>query len=298
MEKLTFQFEPVDKDKIIEELLESPILSSFFMKHDLTADFIEENLLDFITYNTEKNYCITCKGLNTCKQDNRGFEPVISYNGSIQKQYKKCKYLQIVQRIVKEDDLIDAMHLPSSILEANLEDWHHDRSKNRIQVYNAINNFIATYSIGEIPKGLYLWGKNNMGKTYALSALARELRKQHISTIIAYYPDLVREFKSRVSTGTLEEVISKLKQVEVLMLDDIGGEGDSAWVRDEILGPILQYRLLDNKPTCFSSNYSRVQLAQDHFAKFRDSDKVRATRIVTRIKELTKTDDKDYQIEM
>ena len=216
----------------------------------------------------------------------------------LNKSYKKCRYLLNLQNAVKEDDLIDAMHLPSSVLEASLEDWHHDRSKNRVVVYNAINNFIATYAIGDVPKGLYLWGKNNMGKTYALSALATELRKKHISTIIAYYPDLVREFKSRVSTGTLEEVISKLKQVEVLMLDDIGGEGDSAWVRDEILGPILQYRLLDNKPTCFSSNYSRVQLAQDHFAKFRDSDKVRATRIVTRIKELTKSENKDYQIEM
>ncbi len=298
MEKLSFQYTPVNKEQIIDDLLESPILRDFFLKHDLTTDFIEENLLDFMTYKTEKNHCLNCKGLNECKQDNIGFEPLISYNGQVRKIYKKCSFLK--QRVTEADadTMIDAMHLPSSILEASLAEWDFKRSKNRREVYEAINEFLHDYELGKKPKGLYLWGKNNIGKTYALSALASELRKRHISATIAYYPDLVREFKSRVSKNNLEELISKLKQVEVLMLDDIGGEGDSSWVRDEILGPILQYRLLDKKPTCFSSNYSRVQLAQDHFAKFRDSDKVRATRIVTRIKELTKTEFKDNQIEM
>ena len=73
------------------------------------------------------------------------------------------------------------------------------------------------------------------------------------------------------------------------MLDDIGGEGTSVWVRDEILGPILQYRLLDHKPTFFTSNYPIKRLVSDHFAKFtREADNLNATRIGVRIAELTK----------
>jgi primosomal protein DnaI len=73
------------------------------------------------------------------------------------------------------------------------------------------------------------------------------------------------------------------------MLDDIGGEGSSVWVRDEILGPILQYRLLDKKPTFFSSNLSIKKLVEEHFAKFtKPSDLINATRIGVRIASLTR----------
>lgn len=299
MQKIHFNYEQVNKEKLIEDLMESPLLNNFFIDHDLTSDFIEDNLLEFISYKTEKNHCLDCNGLSECKQDNEGFEPVISFQqGILLRKYKKCNFLK--NKINQSDDetRINAMHLPTSILEASLEDFDFSRGKNRTEIHNKLMNFIKAFNRGEKPKGMYLWGQNNVGKTYCLSALAKELMKNKINVVIAYYPDLVREFKSRVQDNSVEAVISKLKQVEVLMLDDIGGEGDSSWVRDEILGPILQYRLLDKKPTFFTSNYSRQQLAEKHFAKFRDNDSVRAVRIVTRIKELTKSDKEDYQIEM
>ena len=299
MEKINFKYEPIDKDKLVDDLMESPILRNFFIDNDLTSEYIEENLLEFMSYNKEKNNCIECNGLDECKQDNLGFEPIITMvNGHVNRNYKQCNFFRNFVNQASNETLIDAMHLPSSILEASLEDFDFKRGKNRTEIHNKIMNFVTKFNRGEKPKGLYLWGQNNVGKTYCLSALAKELMKNRINVVIAYYPDLVREFKSRVSTNTVEQLISKLKQVEVLMLDDIGGEGDSVWVRDEILGPILQYRLLDKKPTFFTSNYSRQQLAEKHFAKFRDHDSVRAVRIVTRIKELTKNDSEDFQIEM
>ena len=98
-----------------------------------------------------------------------------------------------------------------------------------------------------------------------------------------------KSFLIALKLAQFEWLAQKLKKNPVLMLDDIGGEGTSVWVRDEILGPILQYRLLDHKPTFFSSNYSRKKLVQDHFAKFsRETDNLNATRIGIRIAELTK----------
>lgn len=299
MKKVEFNYKSVNKEQIIEDLMDSPLLRNFFLNHDLTSEFIETHLLDFISYNTEKNHCLNCEGLSQCKQDNEGLEPFIAMTeGRFVKGYKKCAFQKNKLNQANDDTLINAMHLPSSILQASLEDFDFSRGKNRTEIHNKIINFVQRYNRGEKPKGLYLWGQNNVGKTYCLSALSKELMKNKVNVIIAYYPDLVREFKSRVATNTVEQIISKLKQVEVLMLDDIGGEGDSVWVRDEILGPILQYRLQDHKPTFFTSNYSRQQLAQKHFSQFRDRDTVRALRIVTRIKELTKTDTEDFQIEM
>ena len=109
--------------------------------------------------------------------------------------------------------------------------------------------------------GMYIHGEYQRGKTYTLAALANEITKQGFKVVLAYYPDLVRELKSSIGNNTLESLINKLKQADILMLDDIGGESNSSWVRDEVLGPILQYRLLDEKPTFFSSNLSIKDLA-------------------------------------
>ena len=45
-----------------------------------------------------------------------------------------------------------------------------------------------------------------------------------------------------------------LKTSPILMLDDIGAESNSAWFRDEILMIVLEYRMMQELPTFFSSN--------------------------------------------
>ena len=290
MEKIKFNYTPVSKDKLIEDLLENPFLNNFFIEYDLDSDTIEKYLLELMSFNKEKKACLACKGLNECKLTNRGLEPQINYrDGKILYSYKECKFLRVAKRKESQMGHIDAMHLPSRVLQASLDDFDFERGENRQLIHNKMTTFITKFKNGDTVNGMYLHGKNNVGKTYCLSALATELMKNNIDVIIAYYPDLVREFKSRVSNNSLEEVVSKLKQVDVLMLDDIGGEGNSVWVRDEILGPILQYRLLDKKPTFFTSNYTIKNLVSDHFAKFsRDTDALNASRIGVRIQELTK----------
>lgn len=292
MANTKFRYAKVDKEKLIEDLFESPYLNKFFIDNDLTSDTVEENILTFMNFNIEKNRCIECNGLTECTQDNKGLEPVIKYvEGKVRYSYKECPYLVRRKEISQQDENITSMHLPSSILEASLEDFDFNRGENKVEVLNKMTNFITLLRNGEKPNGMFLYGKNNVGKTYCMSALATELKSAGHSVIIAYYPDLVREFKSNIgnSSFSLEETISKLKQVEVLMLDDIGGEGTSVWVRDEILGPILQYRLLDNKATFFTSNYSIRRLAEEHYSKFsNDPSKINGARIGIRIKNLVK----------
>lgn len=292
MEKLKFSYKPISKDKIIEDLLDNPFLNNFFIQHDLDSDTIEKYLLELMSFNSEKKSCLECKGLNECKLVNRGLEPQISYReGKILYSYKECKYLRVIKRKESQMGHIDAMHLPSSILLASMDKFDFKRGENKQLVYNKFMNFITKQKNGEEAKGMYLWGKYGAGKTYCLSALANELMKNNIDVVIAYYPDLVREFKSRLFDNSLEYVVSKLKQIDVLMLDDIGAENNSAWVRDEILGPIIQFRLLDKKPTFFSSNLSYQDLSESHFSNTKGKvGEIRGYRIGTRIKELVGED--------
>ena len=81
----------------------------------------------------------------------------------------------------------------------------------------------------------------------------------------------------------LEEIINRLKTIDVLMLDDLGSENLSSWLRDEILGPILNYRYEAHKPVCISSNLSIEELSE-HFSKTSDSiDTVKGARLMKRL---------------
>lgn len=69
------------------------------------------------------------------------------------------------------------------------------------------------------------------------------------------------------------------------MLDDFGAETMSNWVRDEVLGAILQYRMAEQLPTFFTSNLGFNELTQ-HLALTQrgERDVVKAARIMERIK--------------
>ena len=78
-----------------------------------------------------------------------------------------------------------------------------------------------------------------------------------------------------------------LKNVDILLIDDIGAENVTAWGRDEILGTILQYRMNNKLSTFFTSNLTLEEL-EVHLSLSKNSeDKVKARRIIERIKELT-----------
>ena len=72
-----------------------------------------------------------------------------------------------------------------------------------------------------------------------------------------------------------------------MLLDDIGAENCSAWARDEVLGPILQYRMESHLPTFFTSNLTIEELETSLAATATGVDKVKARRIIERIKQLT-----------
>jgi primosomal protein DnaI len=127
------------------------------------------------------------------------------------------------------------------------------------------------------------------GKTYAMCAIANELAKRGVACAVVYFPELIAQIKAsfnaedKGSSATIE----KLKDVPVLMLDDIGSESVTSWMRDEILGRILNHRMMHELPTFFTSNFNFQQL-QAHYEQTNrnEYEPVKAARILERIKAL------------
>ncbi len=283
MEKYPFKASPDLVDEIIEELSENPSLKRFFIDHDIDHDTIENHLNDLMTYNAEHPRCLDCEGLEACTQDLLGYQPKLEYiNGRIQLGYQTCNYLKHHEKQQNITKRVQSLYMPQMILKARLEDFHM-KSESRKSLYKDIMALMNRVKLKEKTKGLYLCGRYQIGKTYTLAAMANYFANLGKTVVIGYFPDMVREIKSSIQTGNLEQIIENLKTVDVLMLDDIGGESPSSWVRDEVLGPILQHRLLDQKLTFFSSNIPLKELGKYMTASDQRADQIKAFRIIERI---------------
>jgi primosomal protein DnaI len=149
-----------------------------------------------------------------------------------------------------------------------------------------VKEFYDNYDPYKNMKGLYLHGSFGSGKTYLIAALFNELKiKKNASVEIIYFPELLRNLKDDFSL--MEDKISYLENVNLLLIDDIGAEKVTSWARDEILGTILQSRMNNFLPTFLTSNLN-IQELETHLSITNESeDVVKARRIIERIKQLT-----------
>lgn len=235
--------------------------------------------------------CRTCKSIMNCKSEINGFiyYPEVN-NGKLIFSYIACKGKK---RNLKETAYLENIYsydMPKEIVTAKMKDIYTD-DESRISVLKWIKKFIVTYNPSEKIKGLYLHGNFGCGKTYIIAACFNEFAKRGVKSAIVYWPEFLRSLKAAFDTD-FKEKFETIKEVDLLLIDDIGSENTTAWGRDEILGPILQYRMLEHLPTFFTSNLSFKEL-EEHFSITKNSvDGVKARRIMERIKELT------YEIKM
>ena len=121
-----------------------------------------------------------------------------------------------------------------------------------------------------------------------IASLFNEMAKKNIKSVLVYYPEFLRSLKSSFNT-TYNEQYDYIRKVPLLLLDDIGAENSSSWSRDEVLGPLLQYRMENNLPTFFTSNLTIDELEKSLSISSSGVDKVKARRIIERIKQLSIT---------
>lgn len=230
----------------------------------------------------EHTNCSNCPSLAACSNSVRGFCLTPKQNkNTINFSYDMCKYLK------KEEyrENVQVFDVAKDIKNASIKNIY-TNDKNRIEIIKAIKNFINEYKKGNNPKGIYLHGSFGSGKTYLISALFNELAKSGTTSVIIHTPELLRSLKDSFSTDYSEKFYL-LKHTPLLLLDDIGAEYLTAWGRDEVIEPILQYRMDEGLPTFFTSNFTILEL-EKHFTTASNSiDKVKARRITERIKQLS-----------
>ncbi|WP_407269081.1 primosomal protein DnaI [Radiobacillus sp. PE A8.2] len=273
-----------------QAVLNDPEIASIIRKHpEMTEEDIDKNLIKLYEYQSQSKQCSNCASLAQCKNILQGYSPYIHIEGNkVQVAYEQCHQKLQYDEQRKKHDLIQSLHMPKDILEASMTQLDF-QDPERHQAIREIDRYIQSIDTAEAAKGIYFHGPFGVGKTYFLGAIAKELADKHISSMMIYMPEFVREIKASFKDDSVNQKIELFKKVDVLMLDDIGAESLSAWFRDEVLGSILQYRMMQHLPVFFTSNFNLKQLEQ-HLATTTngDTEKVKAGRIIERIQQVSK----------
>ncbi|GGP13344.1 primosomal protein DnaI [Oceanobacillus neutriphilus] len=273
--------------RIKKEILSDPSIQSFLHEHpELTDKDIEKNLMRLYEYKTQSKQCDRCASFGECQNMVQGYSPVLSMDkNEIRLSYEKCHSRIQAEEQQAQQRLFQSLYMPKEILEAKMSEVIQDKS--RISAIGEIINFLEEAKTGLPKKGLYLHGSFGIGKTYLLGAVANELKKRNYSTTLIYMPEFVREIKGSFKDDSFNEKIDFFKKADVLMLDDIGAELQSAWFRDEVLGSVLQYRMMEGLPVFFSSNFDLNQLEKELASTRNGVEEVKAGRIIERIKQVS-----------
>jgi primosomal protein DnaI len=161
-----------------------------------------------------------------------------------------------------------------------------DIDPERVEAVGAILKYIRrTQAEGLQKEGLYLVGPFGTGKTFLMCYMLYQLAKSGQSGAIVYMPDFVEDLKSMFSEPQrMKETIDLLKETDLLVFDDIGAENLSPWVRDHVMGAILNYRM-NRKPTFFTSNHEPEELEKHFSFTSKDGDEeYKGQRIMDRIR--------------
>jgi len=172
--------------------------------------------------------CKECKGIKGCPMPLQGY-----YNGI------RCRYNL---RGYMNDDIIT---------QERYKEFSCDNRDEIIKHINAKNS-------------IYLWGKYGIGKSHFLKWAANKYNLQGKSIYYSLVAEINRKLRKEIqfskATGeVMRSEIDKMKDINVLLLDDLGNEKMTEFIA-EAMQVVIDHRYTHKKPTFISSNYSIAEL--------------------------------------
>ncbi|HEU4032661.1 primosomal protein DnaI [Streptococcus pneumoniae] len=267
---------------LVQKIMKDPDVAAFVQQESLNQDELNRSISKFNQYITERDKFLRGDTDYIAK----GYKPILVMNhGYADVSYEETPELIAAEKEAAIKKRLNLINFPSSLKNVSFLDVYRDDVQ-RLTVLKRMIEFVNDYPNNL--KGLYLYGDFGVGKSFMVAALAHDLsEKRGVSSTLLHYPSFVIDVKNAIGDGNVKTLVDEIKLSEVLILDDIGAEQSTAWVRDEILQVILQYRMQENLPTFFTSNFNFEDL-EKHFAKVKNGNDEtwEARRVMERIRYL------------
>ena len=263
------------KKFISEKVLNDVEIIRFIRDNNFTKTDVENNLEKFYQYYISKDSLLNIEHSPKLVCNNR--EVNIVYQET--EEYKQKVESQ------KTSNKIKTEFIPKRVLSYTFDNLskNSEKAKLAIEIINTCKSILNMQST----RGSYVYGPTGTGKTYLMGCIYNYFKQNGKEPAILYYPEFIRKIKSKISNNSYDLYIDLIRDEEILIIDDIGAENITEFIRDEVLGPIINHREAEKLPTFFSSNLSIDDLAELLSNGRTTVDKTKALRIVERINSLS-----------
>lgn len=268
---------------IVKQVMADADIKAFLQQHpDLSQDDVLQSLSQLLEYITQRDRLK--KGIPTVAP---GYAPRLA----VHEKHIVVSYVptqQLVDQINNEKLLkrITTIDMPADIKHATFNEYQKGAATRFAALHATMqfaNNYLKDPHVYH--RGLYLYGPFGVGKTYLMGALSRYLAENNCRSTLVHMPTFNVEIKNAINSHGVMKRLNAIKRVPLLILDDIGADTMSPWIRDEVLGVILQYRMQEHLSTFFTSNLTMTELATHlAYSAQGDSEPIKAQRIMERIK--------------
>lgn len=258
-----------------EKVLSDVEIIKFIRDNNFTKDDVENNLEKFYQFYISKDTLLNIEHRPKLVYENK--EVNIVYIET--EEYRnKVESLKISNRVKTE-------FIPSRVLTYTFENLSRNREKGILatEIIKVCKNILSK----QTTRGVYVYGPTGTGKTYLMGCIYNYFKQNGKEPAILYYPEFIRKIKSKISNNSYDFYIDLIRNEEILIIDDIGAENITEFIRDEVLGPIINHREAEKLPTFFSSNLSIDDLSELLSNGRTTIDKTKALRIVERIHSLS-----------
>ncbi|MDD6468104.1 MAG: ATP-binding protein [Erysipelotrichaceae bacterium] len=274
------------RQELCHQLHKDPDILEFLRQHQLPLEFIQRYVGKLDTYRQMKQTCRMCKGLDDCPYGIKGeYRDLAISNGKLVQEVKKCQYRMNYQKRF--------VHLKQYVIN-HLREELYETSVYRMDAEKETGEYLALCSqliswLEHPNKGLYFYGGFGVGKTYLASCLCNDFAREGKEVAFINSSEFCNEMRMNWNQSErLFTIIQQMKQVDVLVVDDVGSEIVTNWVRDELLFPILDDRMGNKKLTLFTSNYNYDELLQHFMYNNKgEKDQINAMRLMERIRSST-----------
>ncbi|AKU79413.1 DnaA ATPase domain-containing protein [Spiroplasma turonicum] len=286
----------MDSDLLFKFKNDSQICK-FINKFKISDEILIKNSNILETFLNEFTICKSNEPLSKCKQIMKGIQQKLSYKNKLfYITSENCNHWKYEHKYYNMDKNIIYCDYDKSEIRSTLQEFvaNNDNYKMDPSLKNFLNEFAKVKNNKDF-KGFYLYGNPGIGKTYILKLVANTHAMWNEKVIFVSVNKLIKSIKDSFNNNEdnfNNYFFDNCCDVEVLILDDIGGEMVSDWSRDEILFGLLNYRMEKKLKTYFSSNFSIIDLENNYINNKNKNngqlifDKVKTKRFTERIKAL------------
>lgn len=279
------KIEQTNITEMIKKISEDDDVRNFWQTHrdELRSDAFQRKLIDLHEFVQQKE---------RIKAGEKSLYPGYYPQLEIEKGYPHVRYVADEQTKKKrmQSEKLTTYKMPKAVADADLQTiaLESGRAQAVTEIVNVLTNILDD-NLNYV-QGLYLYGSFGVGKTYLMGALANALAANNVDVMMLHFPSFAVDLKDAIgkSNNLKTTLMNQAKTVSVLILDDLGAENLSMWIRDDILGVILEYRMQNELSTFITSNLDMDEMTA-YLAETRDDrDAGKAARLMQRIQFLTK----------